>query len=144
MQDEDVKKYIEISKTISNLERRKKGIRDELYSNNLFVHPCYSLGIISATAMRPDVFVLKLFEFEKVLQDRIDRCKMRQRIFNHPELTYKRYLSLTDEERTQIKDDCFQAETYTAFHCGYEPPQEVIELTGDNKANLQILADMFK
>lgn len=144
MRDSDVKKFIELPRTIKSLEKRKQKIRATLYSNNLYVHSSFLDGSVNAVSVKPDEFVITVIDYEKSLKSRIDRCKLRYKVFNHSDLTYQAYLSLPEIEKSKIKDDCFQSETFTAYHFGYTPPDEDLEIKSNDQDNLQEFIELFE
>lgn len=139
--DDDVMKYINLPKEIKRLKAKKELIKQLRYKQNLYVHPVVEGGCMMTISVKPEKFVVDLISFEETISNLIQRCQMRYEAFNHKGLTCKEYKQLPLFEQEQIKDDCFQAETYTAYRCGYEPPTE--DISADSQDSLKDIAQLF-
>lgn len=143
MIDDYVTKFIDIPNKIANLEQSIKDVRSRVYGNNLFAHISYDDGYTHATSFNIEDGVIKMIEVEKTIQERIKRLKIRQSAFTCT-LTMEEYKSLPDSKKELLNRDARQAEIYTAYLCGYQPPEEELELTNSIDGDIAMLADYFE
>lgn len=152
MDEYNLIKYLHATDIIKHLETAMSRLSVIGSGINLTTHVEYDAN--GAHVVSPKI--QQLIEDEsrqyEMLADRRNRWKIRQRLF----IAYLASLSVADRLAILNYPDCserlkeqtqaelFEIETYTAFHCGFEPPEEHVELPTNPVDSVTAMKDFLE
>ena len=145
--------YIDPSTIIQSIQQEAAELCASLRQDNEFVHPVIRGMRLIYDQPHIDETIIELESIKAVAAARIDRWRTRERLFalflrslpNADRVALIAEPSNIPEQLNEIaQNEANEIEVYLAYHYGYEPPAERVQITADPLQNLATLAGLFE
>ena len=148
----DIQKYLHADAVIDRLRQKRIETAAVVYDRTLETHIEFDDQGVHVVAPRVENLVCDSIEACQSIDDAIHRWHLRRVWFNrwlsgldeNPRYMITHYpqfapQSIKDEAQNELRE----IETAVAFQCGYEPPQEHIEIPPDPIDGVNAMAELF-
>lgn len=145
----DIQKYLHADRVIDRLGQERKQAEVSLYSRTLETHIEFDEDRIHTVAPRIDSAVCDAIAQADGIDQQITRWQLRRKWFNAwlGTLGENERLMLTEwpqyaaqSLKDAAQDEIYQIETAVAYRCGYEPPEEHVDIPDDPAASVEAMA----
>lgn len=148
----NIQKYVHADDVLHRLGQKRIEAEHSVYDRTLATHLEYDDAGIHTKAPRIENLVCDAIEATAGVDDQIRRWQLRRAWFNEWVQTLndnERYMIthwpqyVAQDLRDKAEEEIYQIETAVAYRCGYEPPEEQIEIPPDPAAGVDAMAAFF-